>query len=312
LLDTHFSVEQCGRTNAGYFSNFCGTAGIWRKQCIEDAGGWDGDVLSEDLDLSYRAQLKGWKMVYEPAVEVPAEVPAVMEAFKIQQFRWTKGMAQTFQKSLKHILRTTLPVGKKLHAVFHLLGSFVFVCLFINALLTVPLLLYRNWYPEFITLTEYSLVSSFNLVALTCIYYHGSRNKKGDGKTSFLKDYSLFLVVYMGLSVQNAIAVLQGLSGKKSPFIRTPKFATIKSDRYLTKKINWINVLEVLMFCYFICGIILSFYLGDYFLLLFFCMISYGLGFILYHTIAPLINDKDNLPGLIFTKQAKHYHKPAQ
>ncbi|HYH14490.1 MAG TPA: glycosyltransferase, partial [Flavisolibacter sp.] len=109
LLDTHFSIEQAGRYNAGYFINFCGTAGIWRKRCIEEAGGWDGDVLSEDLDISYRAQLKGWRLVYDEETEVPAELPAVIEAFKIQQFRWTKGMAQITRKNIKALLNYPLP-----------------------------------------------------------------------------------------------------------------------------------------------------------------------------------------------------------
>jgi cellulose synthase/poly-beta-1,6-N-acetylglucosamine synthase-like glycosyltransferase len=288
LLDTHFSIEQMGRSQAGYFINFCGTAGIWRKACIEDAGGWDGSVLSEDLDLSYRAQLKGWKLVYDPTIEVPAELPAAIDAFKVQQFRWTKGMAQVFRKSLRHVWKAPVPLDKKLHGIFHLLGSFVFVCVFINALLTVPLLVFRSLYPEFITLTHYSLFTSLNLVALTIFYYNGARSRPVSAK-QFFTDFPLFLVLYMALCVQNTIAVMQGLSGRTSAFIRTPKrnaAADSVAANHL-KGFTWINGVEGLVWLYFMAGIGLSFFLNDYFMLVFFVMITYGLGFILHKLVAP-------------------------
>jgi cellulose synthase/poly-beta-1,6-N-acetylglucosamine synthase-like glycosyltransferase len=294
LLDTHFSVEQAGRSEAGYFINFCGTAGIWRKQCIEEGGGWDGSVLSEDLDLSYRAQLKGWKLVYDPDIKVPAELPSVIEAFKIQQFRWTKGMAQISRKTLRKVISTALPAGKKLHGAFHLLSSAVFVCLFINAILALPLLVFRNLYPEFIQLTRYTAFSSLNLIALTLFYYTGTQRSNGTGNRIFFTHFPLFLVVYMGLSVQNAVAVLQGFFGSSSVFVRTPKFAvtSVQNNAYLSKGFNWINGLEVALFCYALYGIYISVYLNDYFMLLFFLMFGYGLGFIIYQSLQ-LINPKN-------------------
>ena len=305
LLDTHFSVEQLGRAHAGYFINFCGTAGIWRKQCIIDAGGWDGNVLSEDLDLSYRAQLRGWKMVYNQHIEVPAELPAVLEAFKIQQFRWTKGMAQISRKTIKNLWQAPLPAAKKWHGIFHLMGSFVFVCLFINALLTVPLLVYRSLFPEFVTLTQFSLFTTINLFALTLFYYTGTQSAAHRGKTDFFKHYPLFLVVYMGLSVQNAVAVLQGLSGSRSAFIRTPKFNNQKGGAYLSKKFSWINWLELGILIYFIVGIALSVYFIDYFMLLFFLMISSGLAYILAQSFT-LETTKPRLTGMqVATVKAK-------
>jgi cellulose synthase/poly-beta-1,6-N-acetylglucosamine synthase-like glycosyltransferase len=289
LLDTHFSIEQVGRSNAGYFTNFCGTAGIWRKQCILEAGGWDGTVLSEDLDLSYRAQLKGWKMVYDDSIEVPAELPSVMEAFKIQQFRWTKGMAQIFKKTMSTLLHTPMPLAKKIHGIFHLLGSFVFVCLLLNAILMLPLLVLRTLYPEFVTLTEYTIVNSLNLVTLTLFYYNGTRSTQKQEDSSFWRSYPLFLVLYMGLAVQNSIAVLQGLFGSSSPFVRTPKFnATDPSaTTYHSRKFTRINYLEGGMLCYFLAGIAISFFTGDFFMLLFFVMMSAGLSFILFYSEAP-------------------------
>jgi cellulose synthase/poly-beta-1,6-N-acetylglucosamine synthase-like glycosyltransferase len=290
LLDTHFSIEQMGRSHAGYFINFCGTAGIWRKACIEESGGWDGTVLSEDLDLSYRAQLRGWKLVYDPAIEVPAELPAAIDAFKVQQFRWTKGMAQVFRKNLQEIWKAPLPLAKKVHSIFHLLGSFVFVCVFINAILTVPLLLFRSLYPAFITLTEYSLFTSLNLVALTIFYYNGVRSRQASPK-QFFAYFPLFLVLYMALCVQNTVAVLQGLAGRTSAFVRTPKFNMTAGSNtsYRNANFTWINGVEGFLFFYFLGGIGLSFFLNDYFMLLFFTMICYGLGFILYQSVLPKV-----------------------
>lgn len=287
LLDMHFTVEQAGRHNAGYFINFCGTAGIWRKQCILEAGGWDGDVLSEDLDISYRAQIKGWKVIFDQEIEVPAELPSVMEAFKIQQFRWTKGIAQVAKKTLGNVWGQPLPFNKKLHSTFHLLSSSLFLCLFINALLTVPLLLLRNTYPEFVTLTNYTAFGGLNLLLLTFIYYKSSsKPEKSDSK--FFFHYSLFLVIYLGMSVQNAIAVLQGLFGVRSAFVRTPKLSSNSnsSSSYLNKNINWITIFEIILLSYFLYAIGLSFYLNDYFLLLFFIMMSWGLGILIFQSVA--------------------------
>jgi len=288
LLDTHFSVEQCGRSEAGYFINFCGTAGIWRRSCIEDAGGWDGSVLSEDLDLSYRAQLRGWQLQYLPDVEVPAELPADMDAFKVQQFRWTKGMAQACRKLLPRLWRAPLSRAQKWHGSFHLLGSFLFVCLLVNALLTVPLLLWRNLYPEFVQLTNYSMITGLNLVALTLVYHAGLHSRKDDFQVRFWNDYPLFLLVYMGLAVQNSLAVLEGLAGRRSPFVRTPK-GKASPVREGTPGMNRIQVAEIGVLAYFLGGIGLSVYFGDYFMLLFFVMISGGLCFVLWETLATRI-----------------------
>ena len=287
LLDMHFLVEQAGRYNADYFINFCGTAGIWRRQCIVDAGGWDGKVLSEDLDLSYRAQLKGWKIVYDKTVEVKAQLPSVIEAFKIQQFRWTKGMAQTAKKTLHAVWHMQLPPLKKMHSMFHLLGSFTFVCLFINALLTVPLLLLRNYYSGFVQLTNYTAIGVLNLGALAFLYYKScTTEQKSIGK--FLLNYPLFMVVYLAMSIQNTIAVLQGVFGMRTPFVRTPKFNDNKQadNSYVNKKKSWLNYLELGLLVYFIAGIGLSLWLKDYFMIMFFLMISTGLSILLYHSFS--------------------------
>lgn len=274
LLDTHFSVEQGGRAQAGYCINFCGTAGIWRRSCIEDAGGWDGTVLSEDLDLSYRAQLRGWEGVYRADVAVPAELPETLAAFRVQQERWTKGMAQASRKLLHGLWQAPYSFGRKLHGSFHLLGSFLFVCLLVNALLTVPLLLYRSYFPEFIPLTNATMVTGLNLVALTLVY-HAGLHSGAQRPGRFWSDYLLFLLVYMALSVQNAGAVLQGFAGRTSPFIRTPKGGLRARDDHRT-----VARAEWMVWGYFLLGIALSVGLQDYFLLLFFVLFSTGLGWL--------------------------------
>lgn len=286
LLDMHFTVEQAGRQNAGYFINFCGTAGIWRKQCILDAGGWDGNVLSEDLDLSYRAQLIGWKVIYDHDIEVPAELPSVIEAFKVQQFRWTKGIAQVARKTLAHVWKLSLPIDKKLHSTFHLLSSYLFPCLLLNAFLALPVLIFRNQYPEFVTLTNYTAIGGLNMLILTFLYYK-SANRSNIDNVQFFKHYPLFLVVYMGMSIQNTIAVLQGMLGVRSAFIRTPKFsANPTTTAYHNKKVSWITIVEMAFLFYFLYAIGLSFYLRDYFLLIFFIMMACGLSILIYKSLA--------------------------
>src|SRR5210317_1463646 len=167
-LDAHFSLEQVGRNGKGHFINFNGTAGIWRKECILDAGNWEGDTLTEDLDLSYRAQLKQWKFKYLENVETPAELPIVISAARSQQFRWNKGGAENFQKMLWRILKNkTVPFKTKIHGILHLLNSTMFLNILIVAILSVPILYIKN---QNIELKWYFYVMSF-FVLSTLIFF---------------------------------------------------------------------------------------------------------------------------------------------
>ena len=146
-LDAHFTLEQAGRNSRGHFINFNGTAGIWRKECILDAGNWEGDTLTEDLDLSYRAQLKDWKFKYLEDVETPAELPVVISAARSQQFRWNKGGAENFRKSVWSVISAkNISLKTKFHGVMHLLNSSMFLCVFIVAVLSIPMLYIKNTY----------------------------------------------------------------------------------------------------------------------------------------------------------------------
>ncbi|MBB1284139.1 glycosyltransferase [Flavisolibacter sp. BT320] len=301
LLDTYFSIEQAGRYNGGHYTNFCGTAGIWRKSCIEDAGGWDGNILSEDLDLSYRAQLKGWKLTYVHEVVVPAELPSTMDAFKVQQARWTKGILQVCRKNGRQVALSGEPFSKKLHSFFHLTSSFVFPCLLISSLLTIPLLLLRHTAPEFITLTNAAAIGGINLLLLTLVFYHGQKENKDRW---FWLYYPAFMVVYMGLSVQNTFSVLQGMFGKTSAFIRTPKYATQQaaSTSYFLKKENSTLLAELVLFFYFLGGVGISIYLQDYFYLMLFVFMLAGLGTLLYHSITIRWRWRFSLPKPIWLR----------
>ncbi|MDQ6844024.1 MAG: glycosyltransferase family 2 protein, partial [Bacteroidota bacterium] len=161
-LDGHFSIEQQGRNAAGYFINFNGTAGVWRKEAILDAGNWHTDTLTEDFDLSYRAQMKGWKFKYLENFITPAELPPIVSALKSQQFRWTKGGAETARKNLKNLFKSSLSVPVKLHGAFHLIYSAGFVSIIIYSLLSVPLLFVKKFYPQFDLLFKISGIIGFS------------------------------------------------------------------------------------------------------------------------------------------------------
>ncbi len=291
-LDAHFSIEQTGRSNAGSLINFNGTAGVWRKSCIEQSGGWSADTLTEDLDLSYRAQLQGWKFKYLEDVVAPAELPVLMPAVKSQQFRWNKGAAETAKKNLRKILWSDWSFTKKLHAFFHLFNSSVFVCLLAAALLSIPMLFIKNTHPEFNKV--FNLGSIFLLGFFSITYFYWVANKKvnpDNPQRSFIRMFPSFLTVSMGLSLHNTIAVLEGFFGFKSPFVRTPKFDIRHSTDYLRKniyinhQITFSTWLEGLLSLYFAFGIIAGIYLGDFGLLVFHVMLCLGFASVFYQTV---------------------------
>ena len=260
-LNAHFTVEQVGRNALNHFINFNGTGGVWRKACIADAGGWQPDTLTEDLDLSYRAQMRGWQFVYTEDVEAPAELPAEMNAVKSQQFRWTKGAAECAVKHLPTVLRRNdLPVSTRLHAFFHLMNSSVFVAILLAALLSVPVLWVRINDDRFALL--FNLAALFLLsLAILVLFYRTASRRFGDGWLRFFRDFPLFLSVYMGLSLHNALAVLEGWSGRKSAFIRTPKFAITANNGHFADKsyravrVDRLTVVELVLGVYFLAAV---------------------------------------------------------
>jgi cellulose synthase/poly-beta-1,6-N-acetylglucosamine synthase-like glycosyltransferase len=285
LLDSHFTLEQQGRDAAGYLVNFNGTAGMWRKSSIEQAGGWNLEVLTEDLELSYRTQLKGWKMIYDNSITVPADLPVEMEAFKAQQFRWAKGMAQVAKIYLSKVMKANISLRKKIHALFHLTGSLSFVAVFGTMLLAPILMFARNQFPEFKELTQFILVTGITMPIICVLYYAGT--KVSLTRKEFWLNFPAFVTVFMSLSVQNTVAVVQGLIGISTPFIRTPKPES-NSKLYDNHLPAWttLNSVELLVFIYLIGAIIGSVVWNDYFFLFLLLMGTSGLYLVLQPAIS--------------------------
>ena len=227
-LDFHFILEQVGRNFGNHFINFNGTAGVWRKSCILDAGDWQGDTLTEDLDLSYRAQLKDWKFKYLEDVETPAELPVVISAARSQQFRWNKGAAENFQKLYWRLFTDkTVSAKTKFHSFFHLLNSSMFLLVLLVAILSVPVLFIKNNNPDFSW--YFNVIAFFGLSTLIFFISYWLTYKKihGGGFKNFIRFIGMFFTFFsvaMGFSVHNSVAVIEGHLGKKSEFVRTPKF----------------------------------------------------------------------------------------
>lgn len=295
-LDAHFSVEQQGRNSAGYFINFNGTAGVWRTKTIVDAGGWESDTLTEDLDLSYRAQLKGWRFKFMENLGSPAELPAAMGAIKSQQFRWTKGAAETARKNLRRIYKSKESIGVKVHGTFHLLNSMLFICIVLNSIVSVPLLYYNTVDPRLQTFLQFAPLFMLSLLSLIGFFFVSRTNRDKDlgpkRILSFLARFPVFLAVSMGLSLHNAIATIEGYLGVKSPFVRTPKFniKDIKDDWkgvnvYLTRKLAPVTYMEGFFLLYFIFGAGLGIYYGNYGMLPFHIMLIFGYATVFYYSV---------------------------
>ncbi|WP_162340684.1 cellulose synthase family protein [Cyclobacterium salsum] len=286
-LDAHFMVEQMGRNAQQAFINFNGTGGIWRKTCILDAGNWADDTLTEDLDLSYRAQQKGWKFLYRPDVVSPAELPPVMSAIKSQQFRWTKGGAECAVKHLKEVLRGPFPFSVKIHAAAHLLNSLLFIAILIVSISSLPIWwgFYQGLIPPDIFKAATVFLVGFVLIA--AVYFVANLSLAGysrKGLWRYLWELPVFLSVSMGLSVHNGQAVWEGLTGIKSPFIRTPKY-NLKGKKegwsgnvYHLKNVPATVYVEAGLALIFLLVVVLSVYTATYEMILFHAMLAMGFG----------------------------------
>ncbi|MDF1866066.1 MAG: glycosyltransferase family 2 protein [Saprospiraceae bacterium] len=296
-LNVHFTVEQQGRQAGNYFLQFNGTAGIWRKETIDDAGGWEADTLTEDLDLSIRAQLKGWEIVYLEKFGSPAELPAEMNGLKSQQFRWMKGGAETAKKILPTVWKSHMTFGQKIHATSHLLGSSVFLFIFLVGVISVPLLFILS---ELQLGTDFLASFLIGMLAIIAVYYvanvQAELKKESYSKMlfKFIILFPVFLALSMGLSLHNSVAVLQGYRGKKSPFVRTPKFDikgladSFKKRKYLASKITWTTFMEGILALYFISAVAIGIYWEHYIFIIFHALLAVGYGVIFYLTVSHL------------------------
>ncbi|HEV2232620.1 MAG TPA: cellulose synthase family protein [Terriglobia bacterium] len=284
LLDGHFVIEHGGRSSSGRFFNFNGTAGMWRRTAIVDAGGWQHDTLTEDTDLSYRAQLRGWKFIYDPTIECPSELPVEMNAFKTQQARWAKGLTQTAIKLLPTIWRSSEPLSTKLEATFHLTANFAYPMMVLFSIILLPAMIvrfYQGWF-QMLYLDLPLFIAATNSVSV--FYLTGQRALYPRGWWSRIKYIPFLMSIGIGLAITNSKVVIEALLGIKSAFVRTPKFRVEgRGDNWERKKYQrrggWIPALELLMAAYFLFTLAYSFesenYLTSPFLLIFFVGYSY-------------------------------------
>ncbi len=299
-LNVHFTVEQSGRQQAGYTLQFNGTAGVWRKATIERAGGWQPDTLTEDLDLSIRAQLNDWQIVYLEDFDSPAELPADMNGLKSQQFRWMKGGAETARKMLPGVWRSDMSFLKKLHTTAQLLASSVFLFVFLAGVISVPTLFML----EALHIEPY-LFAGFMIgwVSIVAIYYVANvqasfqQGAYAQKLLKFLVLFPLFLALSMALSLHNTTAIVQGYLGKKSPFVRTPKFNlqsikdSFRQRKYRSYRLNWTAAFEGVLALYFSFAVAYGMYSSNTYFLLFHLLLAIGYSAIFYYTVWHLRND---------------------
>ena len=288
MLDGHFVIEQTARNRSGCFFNFNGTAGIWRASAIADAGGWQHTTVTEDLDLSYRVQLKGWRCIYLPHLSIPAELPVEMNSFKSQQFRWAKGASQVARKMLGTVCRAKLPLHVKFEACLHLTNNFNYLLLMVLLLLSLPYQIYiseHQWEHGLIIYLPIFVVTTLNLFG----FYWVSQQEQFEKLSlwQFSTQILLLLSTGIGMSLNQSVAVCDGLLRTGTDFIRTPKHGVVKrTETWTAKKYRgaktWVLCLEFLMLVYLAVTIAFAaqhtHYLSLPFLLLFFTGYSYVLG----------------------------------
>jgi cellulose synthase/poly-beta-1,6-N-acetylglucosamine synthase-like glycosyltransferase len=280
FLDGHLLLEQVARSRSGRFFNFNGTAGLWRKSCIAGSGGWQHDTLTEDLDLSYRAQLAGWKFVFLTDVVTPAELPVDMNGFKSQQHRWTKGSIQTCKKLLPRIWRSGLPLRIKAEATAHLTSNFAYLLLACLCVLLHPSAggPQSGWLRLFLFDLPIFLAAS---VSVAVFYICAQRELH---PRTWMKEIILLpalIALGVGLSISNARAVLEAVCNHQSEFKRTPKYGierksqTWRSCRYMPLK-SFLPIFEIGFGIYFSYLVYYAFVLGHYFTLPFLVMFQVG------------------------------------
>jgi cellulose synthase/poly-beta-1,6-N-acetylglucosamine synthase-like glycosyltransferase len=252
LLDGHFVIEHAARNRSGRFFNFNGTAGMWRKTAITDAGGWQHDTITEDMDLSYRAQLAGWKFIYAPHVSAPAELPCDMNSFKGQQYRWAKGSVQTARKLLGQILRAPVDRKVKTEALFHLTSNLAYVFLLVLAALQLPNMLIRRHleHPELLLLDVPLFLATCGSIAA---FYVVAHHDLYGGRWQAIKRLPIMMALGIGLSINNGRAAIEGLFGRDVEFIRTPKRGAVDGEPGVGTyrgRWPWHNTIELLFGVY--------------------------------------------------------------
>lgn len=293
MLDGHFVIEHTARHRSGGFFNFNGTAGMWRREAIVWSGGWQADTLAEDTDLSYRAQLLGWKFVYILDEDVPAELPVDINAFKVQQRRWAKGYTQVALKVLPRLGGLNCPLHAKIETFFHLSGNLIYPLMVIFHILHLPAIIVRynqGLFHLMLIDVPFMLLSTFSVTS----YYFVSLKELYGNKWRNLLIIYLAMSVGLGISISNTKAVLEALLGVRSSFVRTPKYAiygktnekTWKHKKY-QRSMGWLPLLEISMSLYFLVTIIYAVHSGIWGVLPFLSIFVLGYGYV---GIASLLN----------------------
>lgn len=266
LLDGHFAIEQAARSWSGRFFNFNGTAGVWRRQAIVDAGGWQHDTLTEDLDISYRAQLVGWRFLYLEGAEAPAELPVSMDGFKSQQHRWTKGAVQTARKLLRRIWSSTAPTRVKVEATFHLTANVAYPLMVLLSLVVFPAMLVRRGGGDLqVMLVDLPILAC--ATGSVCAFYLAAQHAVGRRWWRALPRLPALMALGIGISLNNSLAILEGLGRDAGEFVRTPKFSVLrrgedwKAKRYRATG-NWTPWAEILLGAYFAVATVTALALG--------------------------------------------------
>jgi cellulose synthase/poly-beta-1,6-N-acetylglucosamine synthase-like glycosyltransferase len=283
LLDGHFVFEHGGRARSGCFFNFNGTAGVLRRAMIEDAGGWQCDTLTEDSDLSYRAQMKGWRYVYTPQIEVPSELPSDMVSFQVQQARWAKGLTQTGKKLLPQLLRAPLPARVKTEAWFHLTGNLTFVVMAVLFALLIPSMTVRALWGNGELLAMDLLLFLGTLSSLSSFYLTAQRELFPQAWRQKIALIPMVAVLGVGLMINNGVAVVEALLGVWSPFERTAKYSSDRRQSLLARRLygrrsRWLPAANLLAGAYFVWCFVHALRLENWWALPFLGVFAFGFG----------------------------------
>ena len=281
LLDGHFILEHGARSRAGYFFNFNGTAGILRKAMIEDAGGWQHDTLTEDTDLSYRAQLKGWRFVYLPGLDCPSELPVEMHGFQVQQSRWAKGLTQVAQKLLPAIFRAPIPLRLKIEAFLHLTPNISYPLMIVVSALLLPVMIVRFYMGplQMLYVDLPLIVASFWSISLFYVVAHRELYPKNWKRSILL--LPMLIAVGVGLTIVNTRAVMEALFGIKTAFARTAKYAigerpvNLEVKKY-RRRSGWLPYAEILVGFYFAAMVVFAIQTYNYFAIPFLTLFVFG------------------------------------
>ncbi|MFQ6057723.1 MAG: cellulose synthase family protein [Anaerolineae bacterium] len=282
-IDGHFAVEQVARNRAGLLMNFNGTAGVWRRACIEEAGGWQDDTLAEDLDLSYRAQLAGWRFLFLPQVVSPAELPPQIHAFKVQQFRWAKGSIQCARKLWRHLLSSSFSPFVKAQGLLHLTNYLIHPLMLILLLTAIPLIPVRSPYLGYLAYLSIATVSppTMYIVSQWALYPDWRRR---------VARLPWLVFLGTGVALNSTLAIYEALAGRESPFRRTPKFHIEGlGDRWADKPyalpFSPLALGEFALAAYALAGVAIALHVGNYFVIPYLLLYALGFGYVSLLTV---------------------------